>query len=99
MVVGGGRVEPPSVLFPRAMVSSSSSDDVELSSEEKAEGEEGAEEESEVSESERERRLLSVDGVVSLKGPFVLRLRAMIDDIAEEHERREGALMIGDVVD
>jgi hypothetical protein len=98
MVVGGGRVEPPFVSSPRAMVSRSSSDDVELSSEEKAEAEEGAGDESEVSESEREGRLLSVDGVVSLKGPRVLRLRDMIDDIEDEHRECEEGITSGDVV-
>jgi hypothetical protein len=59
-----------------------------LSSDEKFEGDEGAGDESEDSESEREGRLLSVDGVVSLNGPFVLCLRAMTDDIADEHKER-----------
>jgi hypothetical protein len=98
MVAGGGNFEPASVSLARGMVSSSSSEVVELSSEERFEGEEGAEEESEDSESEREGRLLSVEGVVSLNGPFVLRLRAMIDDIAEEDESRVEGLTRGDDV-
>jgi hypothetical protein len=85
IVFGGGRLfEPVSVSSSAGgMLSRSSSEVVELSFEARFEGEEGAGEESEVSESERERRLLSVDGVVSRKGPFVFRLRAMIDDIVD----------------
>jgi hypothetical protein len=50
---------------------------------ERREGErEGAVEEREVSESESEGSWLSVDGVVSLKGPLIRRLRAMSDDFA-----------------
>ena len=59
---------------------SSSSDVVDVSVVDRTEGErDGADDVADVSESDSDCILCSVDGVVRRKGPFVRRLRAMIE--------------------
>lgn len=89
MVVGRGRSGAASVgasVSSMRRFSSSSSVEVEDSVLERREGDaEGAGEESDVSESERDGSWLSVEGVVSLNGPLVFRFRAITEDMTGEY--------------
>ena len=87
IVAGGGRRSMVASAPSASCRSFSSFVVVEVSESEEIDGErDGAGEERDVSESEREGIWLSVDGVVSRKGPLVrFRLRAIMDDIVDDY--------------